>query len=301
MLHGRACPGGRHGCARVPPQADGQASEAPRRAQRRGREDRLGQARRRRASTAASPSTMAFGSYVAAAAEVSVERQQDQDPPHRRRDRSGLRGQSGADRAAGRRLVRVRPDRRCSSAACTVKDGAIEQENFDTYDIDADRGDAEGGSRSSCRPAASGAASASRPSAWRRRRCSTPSSAATGKRYPLVPAARTTACRWRRSTTGSGGLTRPPLRSSAFGLRDGIDMTEARAQSAPVPANHVAAAAATAAFPLRRCIAQGAGPRVVVVGGGFGGASLRPRAAQGRPAPRGDAGRGQRDLHRAAR
>ena len=44
MLHGRAGPGRRPGRARVPAQADGQASAQPRRAQRRGGEDRLGQA-----------------------------------------------------------------------------------------------------------------------------------------------------------------------------------------------------------------------------------------------------------------
>ena len=44
MLHGRAGAGGRPGSARVPPQADGEAPQAPRRAQRGGREDRLGQA-----------------------------------------------------------------------------------------------------------------------------------------------------------------------------------------------------------------------------------------------------------------
>ncbi len=44
VLHGRARPCGRPGSARVPAQADGEPSEAPRGAQRGGREARLGQA-----------------------------------------------------------------------------------------------------------------------------------------------------------------------------------------------------------------------------------------------------------------
>ena len=97
------------GRAGVPAQADDQAPEAPRGAQRGGREDRLGQA------GAARPSIRGLvaddGASAAtwrARAEISVGRRQDQDPPHRRRDRPGLRRQSGADRPAGRRLVRLR-------------------------------------------------------------------------------------------------------------------------------------------------------------------------------------------------
>ena len=53
---------------------------------------------------------MGYGSYVAGAAEISVDRrQQDQGASHRRRHRSRLRRQSGADRAAGRRLLRLWP------------------------------------------------------------------------------------------------------------------------------------------------------------------------------------------------
>ena len=52
---------------------------------------------------------MGFGSYVAACAEVSVTGRPCEDPPHRRRHRSRLCGQSGADRAAGRGLVRLWP------------------------------------------------------------------------------------------------------------------------------------------------------------------------------------------------
>ena len=50
---------------------------------------------------------MGFGSYVAACAEVSVTNGHVQDPPHRRRHQFGPRRQSGADRAAGRGLVRL--------------------------------------------------------------------------------------------------------------------------------------------------------------------------------------------------
>ena len=59
-------------------------------------------------------------------------RRQDQDPPHRRRDRSGLRRQPGADRPAGRRLVRLRAFGAVLRRV-TIKDGAVEQGNFDTY------------------------------------------------------------------------------------------------------------------------------------------------------------------------
>ena len=51
-------------------------------------------------------------------------RQQGQGPSHRRRDRSGLRGQPGADRAAGRRLVRVRADRPVLSAGARSRTAA---------------------------------------------------------------------------------------------------------------------------------------------------------------------------------
>ena len=77
-----------------------------------------------------------YASYVAAAAEVSVsERRNAEDPPHRRRHRSGHGRQSGADRAADDGLVRVRPVGAAYLGECTVKDGAIEQKNFDTYQV----------------------------------------------------------------------------------------------------------------------------------------------------------------------
>ena len=59
MLHGRARARSGRGSAGVPPQADGEVPEASRRAQRGRGKGRLGQAGRRRASIAASPSTWA--------------------------------------------------------------------------------------------------------------------------------------------------------------------------------------------------------------------------------------------------
>ena len=70
---------------------------------------------------------------------------------------------------------------------CTVKDGRIEQENFHTFDsmriaqmpkVEIDH---------HAVAADSGAASASRRSAWPRRRCSTRIFAATGKRIRTFP------------------------------------------------------------------------------------------------------------------
>ena len=66
MLHGRAGPCGRPGPARVPPQADGEAPEAPRRAQR-GRREGIGWGKPAPAGrlSAAWRRSWAIGSYVA--------------------------------------------------------------------------------------------------------------------------------------------------------------------------------------------------------------------------------------------
>ena len=60
-------------------------------------------------------------------------REQDRDSPHRGGHQLRPCGQSGADRAADLRLVRLRPLSACFYGECTVKDGRIEQTNFDTY------------------------------------------------------------------------------------------------------------------------------------------------------------------------
>ena len=99
-----------------------------------------------------------------------------QDPPHRRR-RPIPATPSTRRRSSGRSRARSSTaSRRCSTARCTVKDGAHRADEFRYLPRDADRRDAEGRVRRHARPATSGAASASRPSRWRRRRCSTPSS-----------------------------------------------------------------------------------------------------------------------------
>ena len=99
-------------------------------------------------------------------------RQQDQGASHRRRHRPRLRRQSGADRAADRRLVRLWP---VGAVLWRMhRQGRPHRAVQLRYlQFDADQRDAEGRDRSSCRAAASGAASASRRSASRRPRCST--------------------------------------------------------------------------------------------------------------------------------
>ena len=67
-------------------------------------------------------------------------------------------------------------------------------------------------------------------------------------------------------------------------------------------ASRPAGAAAAAISRCRRSLVAGRqAARVVVIGGGFGGASCARALQQGRSAHRRDAGRGQPDLHRAAR
>ena len=115
--------------------------------------------------------TMGFGSYVAACAEVSVSDDGElkihrivaaTDPGH------AVNPQQIEAQVEGSFVYGL-------SAAlygeCTLKDGRIEQTNFDTYPVMRHGRDAEGGDRSWCPRAASGAASASRPSRWLRRPC----------------------------------------------------------------------------------------------------------------------------------
>ena len=121
----------------------------------------------------------AFDSYVAAAAEISVEGGGNKIKIHR----------IVAATDPGYAVNPAQIERQIAGSfvyglsalfyqECTVKDGRIVEENFDTYDSHAHRRRCRRWNRSSCRPAAAspGAASASRPSAWPRRRCSTPTS-----------------------------------------------------------------------------------------------------------------------------
>ena len=133
MLHGRAGPRGRPGPAGVPAQADGQASQAPGRAERGGRPRGWGKPAPQGVHRGLAQ-MMAFGSYVAACAEISV---------------------SGGNKVKVHRIVcatdpgyAVNPaqiERQIAGSfvyglsalfmeECTVKDGRIEQTNFDTYD-----------------------------------------------------------------------------------------------------------------------------------------------------------------------
>ena len=78
---------------------------------------------------------MAFGSYVAACAEVSV-KDGNKVKVHRivaATDR-GLRGQPGADRAADRRLVRLRAVRRCSWRSARSRTAASSRRTSTSYD-----------------------------------------------------------------------------------------------------------------------------------------------------------------------
>ena len=119
---------------------------------------------------------MGYGSYVAAAAEISV---------------------TGGNKIKIHRIVAatdcghaVNPaqiERQIAGSfvyglsalfygECTVKDGRIEQTNFDTLQLDAHQRDAQGRIDRDAVRRISGAASASRPSSWRRRQCSMRSS-----------------------------------------------------------------------------------------------------------------------------
>ncbi len=70
-------------------------------------------------------------------------RQQDQDPPHRRRHRPGLCGQSGADRPPGRGLVRLRPVRPVLPGMHR-QGRAHRADQFRHLQLDAHRRDAQG-------------------------------------------------------------------------------------------------------------------------------------------------------------
>ena len=167
-----------------------EASEAPRACSTPWPRGSAGASRRRRACIAA------LAQHDGVTAAMSR-------PPRRSRSSGGnkikIHRIVGGDRSAAmpstRRRSSGRSRARSSTACpplfyqeCTVKDGAHRADELRHLQLDAHRRDAEGRDRSSCRPAAvPGAASASRPSAWRRRRCSTRIFAATGKRIRSFP------------------------------------------------------------------------------------------------------------------
>ncbi len=86
----------------------GKAPQEPRRAQRRGGKDRLGQAGAARRLSRRRPAHGFRQLRRRRCRDLGVRGQQDQGASHRRRHRSRLCGQSGADRTAGCRLVRLR-------------------------------------------------------------------------------------------------------------------------------------------------------------------------------------------------
>ncbi len=165
MLHGRARPCGRPGSAGVPPQAAWQDIRSTRRCSTpsaekvgwgkpapqgvfRGIAQFMGyrQLCRRRRRDLGDPTAASSRSIASSRPPIRA------TPSIRRRSngRSPARSSTGC--------------RRCSTARSPSRTARIEQTNFDTYN-DADRARCRRSRPSSCRPAASGAASASRPSA----------------------------------------------------------------------------------------------------------------------------------------
>ena len=133
VLHGRAGACRRPGPARVPAQADGEASQASRRAQCGRRNVPAGASRRRKASFRGLAQHMGYGSYVAACAEVSV-------------DGNAVKiHRIVAATDCGHAVNPAQIERQVAGSfvyglsalfygGCTVKDGRIEQTNFDSYD-----------------------------------------------------------------------------------------------------------------------------------------------------------------------
>ena len=137
---------GRPGSGGIPPQADEQASKASCRAQRRGREDRLGQAAAARRLSRDCAGDGLWQLCRGCRRNLRHRRQQDQGASHRRLDRSGLRRQSGAGRAADRGLLRLWPVR----PVLRRLHGEGRQDRADQLrhlQLDAHRRDAEGGMR----------------------------------------------------------------------------------------------------------------------------------------------------------
>ena len=125
----------RAGSARVPPQAARQQPEASRRAQRRRREGRLGHARPEKGVYRGLSQHMGYGSYVAACAEVSVNDDGSvkiqrivaaTDPGH------AVNPQQIAAQVEGSFAFGLSA---MLHGEITLKDGQVEQENFDTYPV----------------------------------------------------------------------------------------------------------------------------------------------------------------------
>ena len=263
MLHGRTGAFGRPGPGRVPAQADDEASEAPRRAQCGRRKDRLGQAgaarrlsrhrpahglcqlccrlRPKSRSPTATRSRCIASSPRPTRAMPSIRRRSSGKSPVR---------SSMACRAVLRRLYgQGRPHRA----------GQLRHLQFD-----ADQPRCRRWNRSSCRAAASGAASASRRSASRRPRCST----LTSRRRENESARCRCGIRTSPSPDIQAAAFGPPLADHFTGL---LLMDARRLMTRRNVVRGIAASAASLTFPCPS-IAQSAA-RVVVIGGGFGGAS----------------------------
>ena len=198
----------------------------PRRAQRGGREDRLGQARAAGRPSRPRRSMMALrqlrggvrrglGRTATRSRSTASSRRPTRATPSIRRRSSGrlpARSSTGCRRCSTGVHGQGRPHR---------------ADQLRHLQLDAHRARCRRSNRSSCRPAArSGAASASRRSAWRRPRCSTRIFAATGKRIRSFPLKEPQPARSRDRNWG-GGLIRPPLLFFSVSTAGQVDMTAA--------------------------------------------------------------------------
>ena len=136
VLHRRGGARRRRGPARVSPRADAKPSQASRGAEC-GRRERPDWGKPLPAGVHRGVAQfMGYGSYSAAVAEVSVKRRgQGQGAPHGAGAQLRPRGQSRPDRGAGRRLGRVRPVARRSTASAPSRRAASSENNFHTYEI----------------------------------------------------------------------------------------------------------------------------------------------------------------------
>jgi isoquinoline 1-oxidoreductase beta subunit len=143
VLYGRGRQGSRRRSIGISSPTDGQPSQAPRRTQRGGGRDRVEQAGAARSLSWTSP---AHGlRQLCGGRRGSLRRRgQSEDTPHRRRDRSGLRRQSGSDRTTDHRLIRLR----FVGAVLWRMHGQGRSHGADQFrqlQLDGDRRNAEGG------------------------------------------------------------------------------------------------------------------------------------------------------------